>query len=643
MNSRKSTGPSRILGSKAGSKAWLAALLCLLAFGSGCTNLLSKAQKLLDDVANGSLPFVGGSDQNIAPITLARVQLSTLSPTDTLDLLGDGTHSMGSFCTSKSGSGGSTGPTTCTCNIRFIRTDGSSGEFDVDTIYHESDLLRCQYTLVPSGVDFITVSIKLTNIDATSNSINFRFGNATSIDPTDPASFVQVQRYQCRDLIFIPYLWDGSIYDPILSEDPRFTFPLNFYTTNMGKTLSIYAAGDDSLGVQGGTTFFNCPPIPNDTSFGMDLSIYSVSADTTGSKLIFPPTGLFDRSTFFLAKKPSGVFNVPVNSVIMPGKITANAVVAPGQTPPAVIPSIGFAARPVISSSGVESCPDTSTSIPPGFHWAKLWQFRASLGNRLVPTSRTLASLGQINCNTSAYTVAPVPPAPNNYPFPDCEGQPSADAVGAWLAARFSEGLSMCANISPGGTTNPNATSTTCQQYSSTGNAAGCDAHPSGLPFSSVDFSTFAPGTDIWVPTRRDPNFGCNGATPQDLAHICQESTGHVPFDSPLTVATLPIDAPGSTRPSDFLFVVSPPNVTLDDMNPTSAGITHAIYSPIRFFSPNDCRSPDPDQPLSPNDCSPARIVHYNLNTHDVGSGGDPAAADPNRSGDFPLCVIQPN
>ena len=216
----------------------------------------------------------------------------------------------------------------------------------------------------------------------------------------------------------------------------------------MGRTMALYAGGSTPV------TGWNCPAIPNDSGSGMDLSLYSVSADTSGSKQIYPPAGLFDLHTFFVAKTSNATFSLPVNAYNYPTMATSTgALPQNGQPGNGGVPPLGFAASPIPTVNG-EVCPDSSVVIPQGFHWAKLWLFRASLPKRTYPHSNALQSLGPIACNPGPWTQAPVPAAPNDSYFTDCSGQSSIDSLSAaGLAARFSEGTAMCMNIEPGRTT----------------------------------------------------------------------------------------------------------------------------------------------------------------------------------------------
>ena len=107
--------------------------------------------------------------------------------------------------------------------------------------------------------------------------------------------------------------------------------------------------------------------------------------DSGGSYLIYPPSGsTFDRSTFYLANAAAGVFTVPLNSY------TAPTIVSDGTGSP-----IGYGAAPIPSGTNQETCPD-SVPIPTGFHWAKLWLFRADLPDRNYVVSPGAVKLGSV-------------------------------------------------------------------------------------------------------------------------------------------------------------------------------------------------------------------------------------------------------
>jgi hypothetical protein len=606
------------------------ALACV-ALLPGCANLYKAAANFAQSVS-GEDPLAGlGEGTNTSGVQLARVQLNTFNPSSTLDLIGDGSGALGQNCLPTSDG------STCTCAYSYIQADGTQiGPIEVKTDYTEADLIRCKYDVIPAGVAFVDVHIHFTNSDTTSNTRVFRLNAAAAsgIDLSNPSSFTHVTRYQCRDIVTIPYLWDDNIYDPFLSEDPRFSYPLNFYTTNMGLTMFRYTASDISK-------FWNCPAIPNDTSAGMDLTLYSIAADASGSKSIFPPTGSFDRSTFYVANAQAGIFTLPVHAYSFPGGITS--ITAPtggvGQAASGAgngtsLPPLGFAASPIPLSGGGETCPDASVSIPSGYHWAKLWLFRRQLPQRSYPSSNTLKQFGQANgtgaiaCNPGAFSST----NPANLPFPDCRNQPSTQALSpTGMAARFSETTGSCFNITPGGTTDP------LTGLNFDGVNSSSPIHP------GLDFTPFAAGTDIWVPARQDPNLGCGGSSANDLSRACQNSSGNVPFDATIPTPSGLIDVSTADPRFDFVYVVSPPSVNRQDMVSTSSSTTHSIYTPLRFMSPTDCRSSDPDQPSFPGDCSPSRMISYQLTVNQVNAPSQSGGNDPDGPGVFPMCVLQPD
>src|SRR5690606_22541489 len=111
----------------------------------------------------------------------------------------------------------------------------------------------------------------------------------------------------------------------------------------------------------------------------------------------------------------------------------------------------------------------------------------------------------------------------------------------------------------------------------------------------------FTAGSDIWTPVDQDPQLGCSGTAGRanDYAHVCETSSGNTPYDDTTPVSLQLIDQSTDTPRFDFLFVVTPPSVTRADMDPSSSSNVSSIYTPVRFMSPGDCNSPDPDNPLT--------------------------------------------
>ena len=87
-----------------------------------------------------------------------------------------------------------------------------------------------------------------------------------------------------------------------------------------------------------------------------DRPIFS-SAPLGEAYSIFPrKAGIFDRSSFSLAKEPSEEFNIPIHSYDE-------------------LEILGYAAAPMVILREEEICPIT---IYPGYSWVKIWLFRAS-------------------------------------------------------------------------------------------------------------------------------------------------------------------------------------------------------------------------------------------------------------------------
>ena len=92
-------------------------------------------------------------------------------------------------------------------------------------------------------------------------------------------AFAKVQRFQCRQYLDIPYMFDGrpvrsggGMYDPFQSDDVNLTYGLNYYTTNPGKTLLNLAI---QSGGELGTQDWDCALDPNQPAKWQNLVLYS--------------------------------------------------------------------------------------------------------------------------------------------------------------------------------------------------------------------------------------------------------------------------------------------------------------------------------------------------------------------------------
>jgi hypothetical protein len=96
-------------------------------------------------------------------------------------------------------------------------------------------------------------------------------------------------------------------------------------------------------------------------------------------------------------------------------------------------------------------------------------------------------------------------------------------------------------------------------------------------------------------------------------------------------------DTAESASAYDFLFVVSPIDVTISDMQNQN---TKALqYWPYRFKTRDDCQSNDPDNPDTSSDCTAAQKLTYFLKLHDVSTAEDSSSSTVS----FPICAIQPD
>ena len=588
--------------------------LPIAVFGSGClSNNLSKltTEALTSNGVTAASPDAGGSVDSF--LVLSRVVKTTSSPNTNLDLIGDGSGFIGQYCTSDSGS--STGSSTCTCNYDYTKIDGSHESFDAPTIYREANMIRCSYSSVPTSIiSELKVKIHLTSSDTYSNNVTFNFtGTGTTLDTSDEASFVKAARYQCRDALYVPYLLDSGkdgsgIYDPFLSESAALSYPLNFYTTNMGGTIATFINNPATVPVDGNGWL--CPTLPEDTSEDdavatdtthFDLRIFSVGADNSGSKRIFPIAG-DDRHTFYLAKRSSGLFKTPVNAFVAPSTYSSiNPDVNAGISPP-----LGYGTPFVSTGSDTESCPDTQVTIPAGYQMMKLWLFRGSLEPRKVPTSTKINQLNYVGCNpgfydgtaTTVFANCDIPVGSGGFTLS------SLDANGFASRVLYSGGAQQCVGIDPGAGVN--------------------------LAFPNVNLPD---GSDSWeeiVSTcpqseaAKDPMGLCNASFVPTAPHDYEPDFRELD---------------NGTSRWDAIFVVTPPTVTTYHMrNMTEEA---RPYIPYRFYSPATCDADVTDPDTETETCQSEDKVTYGLELRDITQAEGTPVDDPARSRAFPICVLQ--
>lgn len=645
----------------------------------GCSSNLIKTL-LSNNLSNNTVtvpPNRGGVGNGA--FTISRIVPDPYD-SNTIDIIGDGSGAIGTTCVPTNSAGSSSGASTvCNCTFQYSASTNLNQRADIPISYNETDMARCSISSIPKNITSIAVSIHVINSDEYTNQINYSFqGTGITLNPNDPASFSMVSRFQCRDKIVIPYFLDPSIYDPIQSENPYITAPLNFYTTNIYNSIVSFAAAS---GQYQQLSTWECPPILDpdqylnpislanfNKTYQNNMNIYS-KAPLSGSWQIYPPpSGIFDRSTFYLSKKSSGVFNVPVNAYFAPGLITQQG----GTYPP-----IGYGAQPISSGANQETCPDTATTIPPGYHWVKVWLFRASLPSRTSVTpnsnSNSFSQITSIACNPGIWlnTTTPKSPAvaadynpvfagcyrtseeliPNTINYANAlistdtnlGASPLIDPISGidngtgnsktYFAERvigYRTGSVSCVKLQditgqiiklP---CSPNSTGAGC-------NPDGSDTWSMNLPIATENTNTnwaCAPGSviDPFTPSTQCSSASLTIATPQP--------TTFIPSSTAVQVNNL--DA--SSNRYDFIFVVTPTTVMVNDMLNSDSSLA---YQPLRYQTYLDCTS---SNYLS--DCSsPASkvISNYGIKLHDVGNNGDPSGNDPSRPGVFPVCAIQPN
>lgn len=547
-------------------------------------------------------------------IVLVRAIKNATNPSTVLDLVGDGSGQFGTLC-----------PTTsdCTCSFAYVSSAGAAEVLDTPTTYVEGDLVRCDYSGVPSDVASSYVSLHILATEQYSNNYLFnRNGGATGYDSSTIHAFSEIRRFQCKETVYVPYQLtnpsESNIYDPFQSEDPTLSYPLNFYTANMAESFARYVSSN--------VRDWNCPATPNDPAEGMDTHIYSLS---TGAALpsgelldrhIYPTTaGNFDRSSFLLARNPLGVFNTPVRAYIAP-KVISNGS----------IPPIGYGARP-ISSGGVEICPESSITIPTGYRWVKVWLFRASLDPKTYLVGPRMQEANSVSCYPGRW---PGQAGAAGVTIPDCDqaasisvNTPGFDPA-TQLADRIISNLSatggMCVNVN------------TPQPCAGTG--AGC-VGTLGL----ADAALYDILSDVWQPRNGFADFpantiptpfNCTNPSNLNALNLCsipnQMLATNAARDIALQAVTLPAN-PNHSR-FDFLYVVTPTSVMTSEMQ---AETTVGAYIPRRFRATSECPGLDPDL------CDTNKWLVYGLKLHGVDVADDPSGGDPTRTGDFPICAIQ--
>lgn len=657
---------------------------------AGCTNNIFRS---ISQGGNGNgviAPPPSTSQMEL----ISRVLRNTSDPSNVFDLVGDGSGNLGKYCISSE-----LGSTTPLCNCYFtyyMNSDKSDTPqiLEVASIHQESNLVRCyfgkhtseqksdenNYPISPGiAPEAAVVEVQLSfplNPGMVSNVVSFQLNGANDVsDSFDISSYATVKRFQCKEALFIsnPFDYNGGsnrTYDPIQSVDPKLVFPMNFYSTNFGRTYSYYANKNFlTFTPTSSTNNWICPEDPendpyqdplNDppTLYKEDYQIFSAYYNgliTTGAgfsnnykiaidgstyvfadRRIYPfkyPNAallaagekVFDRSSFVVSKKKTGPFSVPLNALAIPGRVTSEA----GELKPdKAIPPLGYVAKPIQSGSK-EICPRT-VSLPDGYQWVKVWLMRTTLmkRNAVVSTDLATGKMLHISCNPGRWLAG-------TDIFSDCAGLfgiynnvvPAHDIYARVLGTLVPgvQNTNLCVDALQGGL-----------------NGIGIHAEDGilsdGWRVRTASCTNFT-NNNITAPMNVCVNQGADGGGFQRAFPKSVTGSG-----SSNQVSYLDIDGGGIRY--EFLFVVTPDAWTMNDME------THpqrSIFWPIRFKA-GECTARVNDPAVdgatenigNPKSCIDAGYTpeQYGPKKYDIGEPSDPPAGD-TRPGVFPVCAIQ--
>ena len=567
---------------------------------------------------------------------------------------------------------------TCSCEFTFTQPGVGAQTVDVTNSYQESNLLRCPTSAVPSGITTFNVRIVVVPTGASptptsttytyySNTITVNLatsgafaGSTTYIDLTNAASYVPVQRFQCRKRDFIKNPTDNSIIDPLQSQNPAVIYPFNLYTTNVGDSLlSIQQQANQSwdCSLLGGVLPSTLGGSVNPVQWWANPNVFSVTTCGTSfcsgdGQLMYPQNSLASgkipqsnpnangkrRSSFALSPQAYGVFQVPLVAAVSPIDYVHSTY-----------STIGYAAKPVPNVSGTSSCPNIT--LPPKSTWVKIWNFRATnITSPQVVTGSQSVTNSTIACDSagvfpSCDTVVPNGGNPNGFGADLLTGTwtntyDSVHNTSSAIASRVallsstagSSVASACYNVntsswnanpSPFHTTNPTTETWYASPYRFPGNLA--PQVTLGV-MEEFPWNIYAQASSSLI--------ACNCLT-NDLScwlndAACGGTLYTVPAEAPqdtqaaLTTTSL---EPNNNPYSDQLFVVTDPAVVDTDMISGAGSVSQ--YTPRTYRAASDCPGPTIN-----GTCTAAPILWLN----NVKAVNDPTSA---QSDVFPLCAIQ--
>lgn len=667
----------------------LAAASLLLLSASACLDTGSDVRKKSSASSTASPASSASSSSGL--VTLQTLLKSRTTPETQVDLIGQNGQ-IGKYCAPTTEAASSS---PCRCAFQYKTLDKKSQELELPPVLVEEDLIRCTYnsadgSALPSNYAADSILVRLRNSQLYSGALRDQFANALPFNPAtgsvsanyrDPLLYVSPARHQCWDSLSLGMQLDSSMNDPFLADDPRLTYPLNFYATNLGLAQFHFHANPSAL-PQNGAGWI-CPFTPASPQVGseskQDFRLYSATPETRtpngdfsqGSVLesyqISPGNPQsFDRSRFTLASRSVGRFSVPVSAFFAPNSV---AIASEGSvnSPTGNSFPLGYAVKPSRITAGTapgqEICPtqaevDIDTSR---YRWVKLWLMRAELRPRVLPMSNRLQS--QLAAASSTGVVCN--PGSNAFPTVDC----ASDAASGFNGTAGTNDDSLADRVLL------NATGAlACLRYHHTDRTPGQISFGPGATWDGTTQSTrppytapgtvpaqalFGEGTDAvtfaTLETSKLPggaNCGGKDATTNDPLGLCGNPVHSQLSPRATVVSDRRVAGAFSNRPLDsaaridYVFVVTPANIPpkemvhSEDMFSAGGPNSRALpYLPYRFYVPGSCLSTRPDADAATNpECAGTsdKRIRYLPKTKDILT---PESAQVSRV--FPLCVLQ--
>lgn len=621
----------------------LSCVIASFAIFSACTNISSSLGRLPSSFVDQSDPNAEG---NGGAFQLYSVNPDQANPGASYVMVGQN-EEFDTYC------GGSLG--TCLCEYTFEQPGVGTQTVSSAVTYQESNLLRCPNS-VPSGIVSFDARITVVSTGGTaptpagggaisyssnritvSLSTNGAFAGSTSyIDLTSAASYVPVQRFQCRKREFIANPLDNKIIDPLQSSDPAVIYAFNYYTTNVSESLlrmqqiadqswecSLSATKDRTLHWWSNPNVFSSAACTTAFCNGDGYLMYPQNSLSSGKIAVSASSTANGkrRGSFSLSSIPYGVFQVPVKAAVAPlNYVSANYAV------------IGYAAKPIASTNGSSACP--AIPIPAKATWVKLWNFRATdITPPKVVTATQSSTNSAIACDTSHGLNL----------FPSCEAiqpAPVNSAFGNALSGRTGTELTLASRIALLDSSQGSAATSACYNVDASQWRTGPSTNPlyngqdiwNPSPFAfdaTVPMSTIAGFPyNMYTPAATDPWTFIIGAGPTNYRWFTETGLYSVPAATPQDVQNqITTDTLSADNYTDQLFITTDPSVDDSLMRNSSPSVAHFI--PKTYRSMQACPGANPTDPT----CANASPLNWGINVKEVGNTTS--------SDTYPLCVLQ--